>query len=46
LRFPEGVEDETRPSLKAGSSGAQVYRKTGHLTQKALGMEKIQITED
>jgi quercetin dioxygenase-like cupin family protein len=46
LRFPEGGEDATRPSLKAGISGAQVYRKTGHLTQKALGMEKIQITED
>ena len=46
LRFPEGGQDATRPSLKAGISGAQVYRKTGHLTQKALGMEKIKVTED
>ena len=45
LRFPCGSTDE-RESLRAGVNGAQVYRKTGHLTDKALGMEKIQITED
>jgi anti-sigma factor ChrR (cupin superfamily) len=49
LRFPAGedsVDDNKRATLKAGSGGAQVYRKTGHLTDKAMGMEKIQITED
>lgn len=45
LRFPVGSTKE-RPSLRAGDNGAQVYRKTGHLTDKALSMEKIQITED
>lgn len=47
LRFPPGNEPhEYRSQLKAGPEGAQVYRKTGHLTDKALGMEKIQIGED
>ena len=47
LRFPtDNGESERRSQLKAGSSGAQVLRKTGHLTEKALGMEKIQISED
>ena len=44
LRFPassEAVSD--RKGLKAGPSGAQVYRKTGHLTPKAMEMEKIRI---
>ena len=45
LRFPCGGTPE-RPTLKSGSDGAQVFRKTGHLTDKALSMEKIQITED
>lgn len=50
LRFPVVVgyspDDgkEKRASLKAGKSGAQIYRKTGHLTEKAMSMEKIQIT--
>jgi quercetin dioxygenase-like cupin family protein len=48
LRFPAGrsLDDKKRASLKAGSSGAQVYRKTGHLTEKAMSMEKMQIKED
>lgn len=45
LRFPVGGTKE-RASLHAGEKGAQVYRKTGHMTEKALSMEKIQITED
>jgi len=45
LRFPPSG-DERRTSLRSGSQGAQVYRKTGHLTDKALSMEKIQVTED
>ena len=45
LRFPVGGTPE-RASLQAGKEGAQVFRKTGHLTDKALSMEKIQITED
>jgi hypothetical protein len=47
LRFPAGsVDNEKRRSLKAGSNGAQVYVKTGHLTNKAMSLEKIQIKED
>lgn len=47
LRFPAVAEaDEKRKMLKAGSEGAQVFRKTGHLTDKALSMEKIQIEDD
>jgi quercetin dioxygenase-like cupin family protein len=42
LRFPVDG-DERRSQLRAGSEGAQVYRKTGHLTDGALSMEKIQI---
>ena len=45
LRFPVG-SDAYRSNLRAGKSGAQVYRKMGHLTEKALGMEKIQINDD
>ena len=45
LRFPVAGETQ-RAQLKAGQDGAQVYRKTGHLTEKALGMEKIQIADD
>jgi hypothetical protein len=45
LRFPVGSDDR-RPTLRAGSRGAQVYRKTGHLTDGALSMEKIQVTEE
>jgi quercetin dioxygenase-like cupin family protein len=44
LRFPPATETtDQRKGFKAGSSGAQVYRKTGHLTQKAMEMEKIRI---
>lgn len=46
LRFPPGEPDGQRTELKAGPEGAQVFRKTGHLTEKALLMEKIQINED
>ena len=47
LRFPvSSTADEKRASLKAGAAGAKVYRKTGHLTDKAMAMEKIQIKED
>ena len=44
LRFPVGLADRKR--LQAGAHGAQVWRKTGHLTEKALAMEKIQIADD
>ena len=45
LRVPASIENnvEERIGLKAGPSGAQVYRKTGHLTQKAMELEKIRI---
>lgn len=50
LRFPvansNSDDGSNRATLKAGSDGARVYRKTGHLTTQALSMEKIQITED
>jgi len=47
LRFPTGAEPQgQRRGLKAGPEGAQVFRKTGHLTEKALSMEKIQINDD
>jgi len=42
LRFPS---DTTRCRLSAGNAGAIVYCKSGHLTEKARGMEKIQIQE-
>jgi hypothetical protein len=45
MRFPPGGT-EVRANLRAGADGAQIYRKTGHLTDKALSMEKIQITDD
>lgn len=46
LRLPAETPSARRLELKAGPQGAQVYRKTGHLTEKALSMEKIQINED
>lgn len=46
LRFPPLVKDTRRAGLKAGSDGAQVFRKTGHLTEKSLSMETIQFSED
>lgn len=46
IRYPPGGGTEGRASLRAGDDGAQVYRKTGHLTAKTLRMEKIQIAED
>ena len=45
MRFPPGGTED-RANLRAGDDGAQIYRKTGHLTDKALSMEKIQITDD
>jgi ChrR Cupin-like domain len=45
LRFPVGSTKE-RPTLKSGPNGALVYRKTGHLTDMALSMEKIRIGND
>jgi hypothetical protein len=45
LRFPVNGDDK-RDQITAGSNGAQVFRKTGHLTAKALSMEKIQVTEE
>lgn len=42
LRFPVGSTEE-RLTLKGGPGGAQVYRKTGHLTDMALSLEKIRI---
>jgi hypothetical protein len=47
LRFPVGSDqDPVRNSLRAGATGAQVLRKTGHLTEHALSMEKVQIADD
>jgi quercetin dioxygenase-like cupin family protein len=47
LRFPPTGSASTvstrRTTLQAGSRGAHVYKKTGHLTKMALSMEKIQI---
>lgn len=43
MRFPTGVPMEKRKTLTAGKDGACVLRKTGHLTEKSLGMEKIKI---
>lgn len=47
LRFPResAASDNHRADLKAGDSGAQVYRKIGHLTEEAMKKEKIQISE-
>ena len=45
LRFPVGAPSN-RPGIKTGTEGARIFRKTGHLTDKALAMEKIQITEE
>ena len=49
LRFPaddSSSSSKDRTLLKAGTEGAQVYRKTGHLTEQAMAMEKIQIRDD
>jgi hypothetical protein len=47
LRFPAGAGDECRRyQLVAGPDGAQVYRKMGHLTEKALRLEKVQIPDE
>jgi len=45
LRFPacESGATTTKGKIRAGNDGAVVYRKTGHLTERALSMEKIQI---
>lgn len=44
LRFPD--HEQPRDAVLAGPDGAQVFRKTNHLTEKALKLEKIQITEE
>jgi hypothetical protein len=47
LRFPVGSDqDPVRKTLTAGATGAQVLRKTGHLTEHALSLEKVQIADD
>jgi hypothetical protein len=47
VRFPASTDaDDKRNAIKAGSEGAQVFRKTGHLTDQAISMEKIQIEEE
>ena len=47
LRFPVGSDqDPLRKTLTAGATGAQVLRKTGHLTEQALSLEKVQIADD
>ena len=47
LRFPvDSDKDAQRQTVRAGLQGAQVFRKTGHLTTKALSMEKVQIGPD
>jgi hypothetical protein len=47
LRFPVGSDqDLVRKTLIAGATGAQVLRKTGHLTERALSLEKVQIADD
>mmetsp|Transcript_14520 Transcript_14520/g.31535 ORF Transcript_14520/g.31535 Transcript_14520/m.31535 type:complete len:131 (-) Transcript_14520:3-395(-) len=47
IRFPAATYPlPKRTLLKAGTTGAQVYRKTGHLAESAMAMEKIKITDD
>eukprot|EP00965_Chrysotila_dentata_P118346 3911880-Pleurochrysis_carterae.AAC.3 len=43
-RFPAAPPSDKRLSLKAGPVGATLYRKTGHLTEEAMRMERIKIT--
>ncbi|KAL7564784.1 hypothetical protein ACA910_021047 [Epithemia clementina (nom. ined.)] len=43
LRFPAELVEE-RKTLRTGKDGAQFYRKTGHLTESALAMEKVHIS--
>jgi hypothetical protein len=45
LRFPANGSPN-RTEMKAGSNGARIFRKTGHLTENALALEKIQIEEE
>jgi hypothetical protein len=46
FRFPANARDCRSDGITTGDAGAVLYRKTGHLTEKALSMEKIQIRED
>jgi ChrR Cupin-like domain len=47
LRFPAGCDSSTRSSmLRSGPAGAQLWRKTGHLTPRALSLEKVKIPPD
>jgi hypothetical protein len=39
------IIQHNRSQIRSGPDGVQLYRKTGHLTSKALSMEKIQIEE-
>ena len=45
LRFPVDGSSN-RDGMKAGSDGARIFRKTGHLTEMALAGEKIQIEDE
>jgi hypothetical protein len=46
FRFPANARCCRSEGIIAGETGAILYRKTGHLTEKALSMEKIQIREE
>ena len=47
LRFPAGDGSSTRRSLlRSGPTGAQLWRKTGHLSPRALSLEKVKIPPD
>jgi ChrR Cupin-like domain len=46
MRFPAGTRIDKRTLLRAGSTGAQIFRKTGHLSEEALALEKVQFIDD
>jgi hypothetical protein len=48
LRFPPHSDNDSLKTRKltVGPMGAQVYRKTGHLTEHALSLETIQVNDD
>jgi ChrR Cupin-like domain len=48
LRFPAGGDDSssTRRMLRSGPAGAQLWRKMGHLTPRALSLENVKIPPD
>jgi hypothetical protein len=44
LRFPaRASHDAQRSTLRSGTGGAKLWRKSGHLTGRALSLEKSQI---